>query len=1083
MSEEIRGKSLSRSAEVVIALLAGTLLIAIAAGATAPPAGGDFERLRQLVKEGHYAQAEEGARRSLAETEKGAGPDSAAAGSLLDILVQALRQGGKERDPECLELARRALAIKEKVYGPSHPEVAASLNNLATVQRLAGDYEAAKASYERTLAIREASLGPDHPDVAWTLNGLALTYRLLGDYATSRSLFERALAIQEKSLEPDDPDLGSTLSNLALLLKTNGEYTEARPLLERGLTIQERSLGPEHPKVAKTLANLAVVLLRTGDYAGARADLERALAIFEKALGPGHPDVSRTLGNLANLHKEMGDFAGARVLAERSLALDEKNFGPDHLEVAMSLNVLADTLVALGRDADAKPLYERTLAIDVKAFGDDHPRVAADLENLGVALANLGDFARARPLLERAATLFVKVLDPGHPNIAEALVNLGSLREQTGDVEGARALFERALAIFEKTLGPDHLKVASTLGDLARVRFILDEGPATLESALRAETIAREQFRLTARSLAEREALLYERARASGLDAALTVLAATAPGDRPAGAEERVWDGLVRARAMVLDEMAARHHAVVGGEGRDASLAPLVATLETGRGRLARLAVRGPDPDHPERYREQMQQARDEEERAERALAERSAAFRQERSREILGLVETVRALPEGSALVAFVQYNRLRRPAAATPRQPVPSYLAMVLPPGQARPSVVPLGGSRTIDSLVRRWRDQVAAPPRGLPVAGAAAETKYRETAGALRQAIWDPVARHLGTARQVFVVPDGALNLVSLATLPAPKGGYLVESGPLIHYLSAERDLVRDEAPADRGGGLLVLGGPDFDARPGVPAAPPLQVALYRGPTSECSDFRSLRFKPLPGSEAEAGDLERLWRDATAGPRGEILTLVGAGATERAFKTGAPGRRIVHLATHGFFAQDKCPSAPGSTAGAAGAGWRAVTASAASAPAGENPLLLSGLALAGANLRDEKREDGDGEDGVLTAEEIASLDLSGVEWVVLSACETGIGSVEAGEGVLGLRRSFEMAGAGSLIMSLWSVQDTAAREWMHALYSARFAGQSTAAAVRRASLTMIEARRRLHRSTHPFYWGAFVAAGDWR
>jgi CHAT domain-containing protein len=134
-----------------------------------------------------------------------------------------------------------------------------------------------------------------------------------------------------------------------------------------------------------------------------------------------------------------------------------------------------------------------------------------------------------------------------------------------------------------------------------------------------------------------------------------------------------------------------------------------------------------------------------------------------------------------------------------------------------------------------------------------------------------------------------------------------------------------------------------------------------------------------------------------------------------------------------------------------------------------------------LAGANQRAHAGPDE--EDGVLTAEEIATLDLSGVEWAVLSACDTGVGEVRAGEGVLGLRRAFQLAGARTLIMSLWSVEDESAREWMRALYEGRLTdGLSTADAVRHASLAVLNARRQRGETTHPFYWAAFVAAGDW-
>src|SRR5262249_41757108 len=136
-------------------------------------------------------------------------------------------------------------------------------------------------------------------------------------------------------------------------------------------------------------------------------------------------------------------------------------------------------------------------------------------------------------------------------------------------------------------------------------------------------------------------------------------------------------------------------------------------------------------------------------------------------------------------------------------------------------------------------------------------------------------------------------------------------------------------------------------------------------------------------------------------------------------------------------------------------------------------ENPLLLSGLALAGANHRaaaDPEEE----EDGILTAEEIASLDLSGVEWAVLSACNTASGDIRVGEGVLGLQRAFQIAGARTLVMSLWQVDDKATRHWMEQLYEARLRRRlDTATAVREAMLAALQDRRRKGLDTHPFHW----------
>jgi CHAT domain-containing protein len=146
-------------------------------------------------------------------------------------------------------------------------------------------------------------------------------------------------------------------------------------------------------------------------------------------------------------------------------------------------------------------------------------------------------------------------------------------------------------------------------------------------------------------------------------------------------------------------------------------------------------------------------------------------------------------------------------------------------------------------------------------------------------------------------------------------------------------------------------------------------------------------------------------------------------------------------------------------------------------------DNPLVLSGLALSGANRRNDARDPKQAEDGVLTGEEIASLDLSGVDWAVLSACETGVGRVQPGEGVLGLRRAFEVAGAHTLVMSLWKVEDEATLLFMRELYGARASGLSTAESVRTAGLKILAMQRRQGLPDQPYFWGAFVAAGEWR
>jgi CHAT domain-containing protein len=367
---------------------------------------------------------------------------------------------------------------------------------------------------------------------------------------------------------------------------------------------------------------------------------------------------------------------------------------------------------------------------------------------------------------------------------------------------------------------------------------------------------------------------------------------------------------------------------------------------------------------------------------------------------------------------------------------------------------------------------------------------EAAYRTVAAALREKIWDPIAPHLTGAQRVFIVPDGALHLVSFAALPTGQSSYLLETGPRIHYLSAERDLVPLGDQEKKGVGLLAIGAPAFQEASLFAALRPREkeaetaapvfaagATTFRGLRSTCDNFQAMQFEALSASAREAGDVTALWQrpgGMLRGAESNAVLLTGAAASESAFKQQAAGKRVLHLATHGFFLGGKCASALEASEKPRGKAPVSLT--------GENPLLLSGFALAGANHRQAAGPDE--EDGILTAEEIAALDLSGVEWAVLSACDTGVGEVKAGEGVLGLRRAFQVAGVRTLIMSLWPVEDQVARDWMGQLYRARLVhGLTTMDAVHQANLKTLRQRRAKGQTTHPFYWAGFVAAGDWR
>jgi CHAT domain-containing protein/tetratricopeptide (TPR) repeat protein len=1099
----------------LLLLLVATALPGEAPGPACQLLGGDCALIHKAMADNRLADVATLAERALAVAETSS-TDPLAAAQAIDVLVPVRCTLGRGRETRTVELAERAVAIRTREQGESHPDLIESLHNLARVLRHTGDFKRAWKLTEQALGLAEVRFGPDHavtvhcvnelsavqtatgdaasgmvsaqralglaekiqPEdrllVAESLNALAAARFQRGDAAGSVALFRRALGLREAALGPNHPLLARSAMNLGMALRATGERDEGERMLRRALGIFGR-VAPNHPDTLLCFNSLALIARSRGDYVEARRLWERALEVGESAFGEEHPTVAGVLNNLATLRKLMGDYPAAQALLERSLAIRERVRGPDHPEVAQALVNLATVQMMTRQYAQARASAERAVAIREKAFGPDTAQVGLSLATLGEVLGQAGDLDGARVAYERAVASLDQPGAAGGQDLATALLGLAAVRHQDGELGEAAGLYERALMLEEQNLDPTHPLVGEVLVRLGLLTAQRGDFETAMRMALRAETNARDHLQLTCRYLSEREGVAYAVTRAKGLDLALSLVAA-----RPEASDvAQVFTALMRSRTLVLDEAIARNQRL--NHPVDPALATLHDDVTAAANELVIQLVRGPGKEGPEQYKSGLAAARERVERAERAVAEHTVgAMPADAATTWLQVRD---ALPASSALVAFARYKQepVTGPVGSAA---VPSYLAFVLTSLNAGPVVVPLGPAAEIEGLVKEWETLVARGYAREARQAVEAEASCRVAGQKARRAIWDPIATRIGRAETVFVVPEGALHLVHLDALPREEGGYLIESRPAIHQLTAEKDLLFAPREGAGGEGLLAMGGAAFDRRAAerrAGAEPPTQVrSLTDRPV--CPEFQTVHFAPLPNTDAEAKEVGRLFRRAEASRVAGTMAVVlrGSQATEASFRKLAPGKRILHLATHGFFLGEHCrPAEPASR----GIGGLVSTTEMTPAPRTmDSPLRLAGLALAGANQRATASATGD--DGILTAEEIGLLDLGGVEWAVLSACDSGTGTVAIGEGVLGLRRAFLIAGARSVIMSLWAVDDAAGREWMGALYEARLGrGLSTADSVREASLEMLQQRRARGLTTHPFYWAAFVAAGDWR
>jgi tetratricopeptide (TPR) repeat protein/CHAT domain-containing protein len=995
------------------------------------------------------------------------------------------------------EYYEQALKINEEVFGKDHPETAITLNNLGAVLNARADYAAARSCYERALKIRQDALGPDHPLTAQTLGNLGGLLLAQGDYAGARPYLERALAIDRKAFGDRHPETATALNNLGHLHCDLGHYAEARRCFDEALAIRKEVLGDRHPLTALSHNSLGYLLCTIGDYDGAWSCYQEALKVRKEVLGERHPDTATTLNNMGGVLNAQGRFAEARAYYQQALTIRREVLGDKHPRTIQSLNNLGSVLHDLGDTASARAYYEQAVRDSRAALGDRHPETAMALDNLGCLLEEVGEHGEARRCHEQALDIRRATLGNDHPETATALNNLGCLLHSQGDLEGARKCHEEALRIRRAALGDRHPDTAASLNNLGTVLEDLGDGAGALrahqealrlrratlgdrhvhtaqslfnmagvlqeagddagarpllEEALRVETGLAEDLLPT---MAEAEGLAYVEGVWHRAQPLLSVL--RAQGAPAADAYRTVW----RARALATRAVAGRHQLAED----DSEARRLADRLRALRKELAELTLSAPPAEKADVRQRRLVDLNQQKEEAERDLARASAAFRRERQVRQAEPADLARLLPARTAVVDVVQVGVWRQPVGGTGLEQTSEYEAFVLrrADGDAGCTVAwkHLGPVASVDEAVTQWRAALrpdgdrsvtGAPsrPDAPPPPGGAEPPEQR-----LRRLVWDPLEPELQGCSAVLVIPDGTLSRVPWSALPGRKpGSYLLEDYAVGTAANGQAlyDLLSREPP--RGDRFLLVGGVQYDAAP-APAAGVAVASTGRGPSRPEGDRP--RWGLLPGSLDEAHALAGLW-----GRPERLVSLEGGAATEAALRRNLPGARYVHLATHGFFADARFRSAfRHDVAGERLRVGRVLMAGLRSTVTERNPLILSGVVLAGANRPPATNDWGAplGDDGILTAEEVAELDLRDTELVVLSGCETALGDVAGGEGVFGLQRGFALAGARASVASLWQVDDQVTRRLMALFYDNLWhKGMGRLEALRQAQLTVL-------------------------
>jgi CHAT domain-containing protein/tetratricopeptide (TPR) repeat protein len=1071
-----------------------------------------------LDAQGKYAEAEPLARKALAINRKVLGEEHHVTAIEYEAVASILDHQGKHAEAE--PLCREALAIRRKVLGEEHPDTAAGYLNLA--YNLSAQYKCAEAEQlcRKALAICRKVLGEEHPTTATSYINLAFNLDDQGKHAEAESLGRKALAIRQKVLGEEHPDTAASYQNLAMNLRVQGRYAEAVPLSRKALAIRRNVQGEEHPNTAASYSNLALLLDAQGNYAEAEPFFRKALAILRKALGEEHPDTAKAYDGVASILGAQEKHAEAEPLHRKALAIRLKMLGEQHPDTARSYNNLAFNLDDQDKHAEAEPLYRKAVAIWHKARGEDNIDTAPGYANLARNLDIQGKYAEAEPLHRKALAIRVKVLGEEHHDTVLSYGALAFNLDAQGKYTEAQKLWRTASHGFEAA------RFRFSSAGLERATFADLVSPLPRLSASLARTgQPREAWKFWEASLA--------RGLFDDLAARLT---------RPLTEQERDREQALLGQLQLLDKQAA-------------ALRELRERTDSASQQLDRL----------QKQREAVQTE----------LAQFEAELDRTygpAAGQVYELDRIQTQLPADAALVYWLDLRNLAQ--AADPEGD--HWACIVRKQGQPawvklRGSGPKNAWIKADDQLAEKLGLLVVERPseataKWRELAGQLYQQRLAPLAEHLGATHDLPAVRQLIVlpSRWLAGVPVEALVAVRTDQQPAYTVGY-APSGTMFAWLQEQRQKTLAKGHKPRAPRLLALGDPVFAAPMAMPPAPALpergvllievvsgsnaaQAGLrandvllsYAGQElSKADDLLAALCKP---SSAERIPIQ-IWREGKAlsltvppgklgvvpstQPAAEALRaqrefatlmqrrrgpafsrlpgtgrevkaiarlfdqpdiLLGSKASEQQLDALTSSGRLkeyayLHLATHGLL-DAQLP-------------------------------LRSALVLAEDDLPDPLTQALAGKrayDGRLTAEQILRTWKLDADMVTLSACQTGLGKYQKGEGYLGFAQALFVAGGRSLVLSLWPVNDDATALLMSRFYQnvlGKRAGldkpMPKAEALREAkewlrglsSAEVDKGLADLHRGEpiekppalgaevrpygHPYYWAAFILIGD--
>jgi CHAT domain-containing protein len=931
--------------------------------------------------------------------------------------------------------------IARELFKNDNIVLASCINSLAVFYKSKGDFERVESLYKESLEIRKRLFKGDNPDVAKSMNNLAIFYQEQGKLNLAEPLFFEALQMMRRVYLNDNNDLARLITSMGYLYFERSDYKQAEQLFKEALDMRRRLFTSDHSDLARSINNIATFYNTVGDYRQAEPLLKEVLEMRRRLFKRDHPDLAVSINNSATFYYDMGDFKMAEALFIEALEMRRRLFKNNNKELANSINNLAFYYCEQRNFILAEPLFIEALAMNRQIYKSDSPDLASSINNLANFYDATKDSTKAKALFVEAIDMYRRIYKYDHPNLATSINNMAGFYHDRGSYEQAEKLYKESLEMRRRLYKLDHNDLTISLNNLADFYCDINNNQFAENYFKEAMLVYKNIIKNYFPSLSEKEKNLFWKTCSKRFEA-FNSFGVERLSENPQ-ITCNMYDMQLYTKALLFNSTAKIKKRIMNSN--DLALIDRYNEFISKKEWLIKLYSMTEDTRKAEGINLDSIEKLTNDIEKELSLKSELYPISSEQTKVTWKSVQSLLKPDEAAVEVIRFRYRTNNRFTDTI-------YYAFLIVTDQMEehPDIIVLeNGANLENEYYNYYRARI----------NGRMEDKLSF------DRYWGKLKTKLNGYKKIYFSADGIYNKLNPATLLMPNGGYLLDEQD-IQQVNSTKDLIigfhklKDESNTYNS--AILIGNPNFslsEASVSKATAKIREQNDYGSSYSKIATRQGIDLDRLPGTEKEIKDIEKFLNEK----KWDVKCYLGDKALKAAMKS-ASSPRILHIATHGMFLEDINLDSKETF----GFDTKKVF---------ENPLLRSGLFFTGADNflnSDSTKPIGD-ENGLLTAYEAMNLDLDRTELVVLSACETGLGDVKNGEGVFGLRRAFQQAGAKAVIMSLWEVNDIATQKVMSSFYSNWVTGMNKREAFSNAQK---EVRKEF---PEPYYWGAFVMVGE--